>query len=50
MPYVDSLKSLKFNSSEVHLSYLPLPHIFERTITWAAIYVGGTVCFYGGDV
>mmetsp|Transcript_14933 Transcript_14933/g.24322 ORF Transcript_14933/g.24322 Transcript_14933/m.24322 type:complete len:660 (+) Transcript_14933:368-2347(+) len=34
---------------EVHLSYLPLPHVFERGIFLAVLYGGGRVGFYQGD-
>jgi len=35
--------------SDVHLSYLPLPHVFERSIQMAMIYGGGRIGFYQGD-
>jgi long-chain acyl-CoA synthetase len=38
------------NENEVHLSFLPLAHIFEQMIMVAIISVGGRIAFYGGDV
>lgn len=42
--------SLELNSSDVHLSYLPLPHIFDRLVTVSIFSFGGSVYFYGGDI
>lgn len=42
--------SLKPNSKDTHLSYLPLPHIFERLIDIALLYFGARIGFYGGDM
>eukprot|EP01065_Artemidia_motanka_P032272 TRINITY_DN39298_c0_g1_i1.p2 TRINITY_DN39298_c0_g1~~TRINITY_DN39298_c0_g1_i1.p2 ORF type:complete len:703 (+),score=272.98 TRINITY_DN39298_c0_g1_i1:137-2110(+) len=35
--------------SDVHLSYLPLPHVFERSVQMAVIWGGGRIGFYQGD-
>ena len=35
---------------DVHLSYLPLPHIYERVVLYASIAAGATVCFWRGDI
>lgn len=35
--------------TDVHLSYLPLPHVFERGILLSVLYGGGAVGFYQGD-
>ena len=35
---------------DVHLSYLPLPHIYERVVTYTALSVGATVCYWRGDI
>lgn len=35
--------------SDVHLSYLPLPHVFERGILLSVLYGGGRVGFFQGD-
>ena len=41
---------LKFNDTDVHLSYLPLPHIFERIIDWGLLDAGASISFFGGDM
>ncbi|KAJ3273995.1 hypothetical protein HDV01_003665 [Terramyces sp. JEL0728] len=38
-----------FCESDVHISYLPLAHIFERVVQTYIIYVGASVGFYQGD-
>lgn len=35
---------------DVHLSYLPLPHILERLVVVGLLYKGCSIGFYGGDV
>jgi len=35
---------------DVYISYLPLPHIFERLFVCTMVYFGGSIGFYGGDV
>ncbi len=47
-----SLQSYDFHflSSDVHLSYLPLAHIFERLISYYIILVGGYIGYFNGDV
>ena len=35
---------------DVHISYLPLPHMFERTIQVLIYSVGASIGFYGGEV
>ncbi|CAK9113130.1 Long-chain-fatty-acid--CoA ligase 5 (Arachidonate--CoA ligase) (Long-chain acyl-CoA synthetase 5) (LACS 5), partial [Durusdinium trenchii] len=35
--------------TDVHLSYLPLPHVFERGILYSVLYGAGRVGFYQGD-
>lgn len=35
--------------SDVHLSYLPLPHMFERVVQFSILNAGGSVGFYQGD-
>merc|ERR1719482_712140 len=34
-----------FTNSEIHLSYLPLAHIFEREMQYGLLWMGGTVVF-----
>jgi long-chain acyl-CoA synthetase len=41
---------VKINDKDVHLSYLPLAHIMERTICQVMIMRGGSIGFFGGDV
>jgi len=41
---------LNFTDNDVHLSYLPLPHIFERGIVHMFLAIGATICFYQGDM
>jgi long-chain acyl-CoA synthetase len=43
-------KDTGFNSSDVVLSYLPLPHILEREFLSSMFYAGGKIVFYSGDV
>lgn len=31
-------------------SYLPLPHGYERLLTWTFIYFGTKIAYYNGDV
>lgn len=35
--------------AEVHLSYLPLPHVFEKIIYTGILYHGGRIGFYQGN-
>jgi len=35
---------------DVHISYLPLAHIYERVVMQACVYSGASIGFYGGDV
>ena len=37
-------------ASDVHISYLPLAHVFERLVQVALIRRGGSIGFYQGDV
>ncbi|ORX78269.1 acetyl-CoA synthetase-like protein [Basidiobolus meristosporus CBS 931.73] len=39
----------KLDSSTVHLSYLPLAHVFERVIQNYVMYHGGRIGFYQGN-
>jgi long-chain acyl-CoA synthetase len=41
--------TVKFNSSDIYISYLPLAHIYERTNQLIAVYYGIAVGFYQGD-
>lgn len=44
---VNDITSVK---TDVHLSYLPLAHIYERLIEVNLIYVGAKIFFYSGDI
>jgi long-chain acyl-CoA synthetase len=51
---VSTILSLKYTSidlfaSDTHISYLPLPHIFERCIIWLAVISRSRIVFYKGD-
>ncbi len=37
-------------SNDVHLSYLPMAHIFERVFTYVFLIAGGQIGMYNGDV
>ncbi|EAS01565.1 AMP-binding enzyme family protein (macronuclear) [Tetrahymena thermophila SB210] len=39
----------RFNDSDTHMSYLPLPHIFERFVNCTCWLTGAKIAFYGGD-
>jgi long-chain acyl-CoA synthetase len=41
---------MQMNSDDVYVSYLPLPHVFERLFCCTIIYFGASIGFYGGDV
>ncbi|CAN1232892.1 Long chain acyl-CoA synthetase 7, peroxisomal [Linum perenne] len=41
--------SIKFCSSDIYISYLPLAHIYERTNQISSVYCGVAVGFYQGD-
>ena len=42
--------SIKIEKDDVHLSYLPLPHLFERAIYNCLMLKGGKIFFYSGDI
>lgn len=43
-------KDCKFNSDDVALSYLPLPHILEREFDYSIMHKGARLVFFSGDV
>lgn len=52
---VSTIVSLKYSSIDIfdtdtHMSYLPLPHIFERVVIWDAIKSMSRIAFYSGNV
>jgi long-chain acyl-CoA synthetase len=52
---ISAMTAMKFTDlqlfpTDVHLSYLPLPHVFERIASLAITYSGASIYYYGGDV
>lgn len=43
-------KDFKVNNSDIILSYLPLPHILERSFLYVLWSVGGSVVYFNGDI
>jgi long-chain acyl-CoA synthetase len=41
---------VEFLPGDVHISYLPLAHIYERVNTISCTHAGGAIGFYSGDV
>ena len=41
---------LDFRPGDVHISYLPLAHIYERVNTLSCTHFGAGIGFYSGDV
>ncbi|TMW67696.1 hypothetical protein Poli38472_011316 [Pythium oligandrum] len=41
---------LQLHPDIVHISYLPLPHVFERSVITSAVHLGAASGFYSGDV
>jgi len=41
---------IDFSDNDVHLSYLPLAHIFEWCVSMNMIFVGASVGYFAGDV
>ena len=39
-----------FEATDVHVSYLPLAHIYERVNTLSCTHAGAAIGFYSGDV
>merc|ERR1711976_159921 len=40
---------IQVEKTDVHLSYLPLPHMFERALQCALIQSGAAIGFYQGE-
>ena len=38
------------DKDDVHLSYLPLPHLFERAVYTCLMFKGGSTYFFSGDI
>lgn len=45
-----SFKTMPVYTTDVHLSYLPLAHIFERLVLVYGLFAGSRLGFYQGDV
>jgi long-chain acyl-CoA synthetase len=45
-----SLASVEITKNDAHISYLPLAHIYEKSIAELMILNGGRIGFYRGDV
>ncbi|KAF0693243.1 Aste57867_15767 [Aphanomyces stellatus] len=43
-------KRADLRSHIIHISYLPLPHVFERAVSVAVAGLGASIGFYQGDV
>lgn len=48
--FLDTPNFVDLRSGDVHLSYLPLAHIFERIVEAAIYQRGGAVGFYSGNI
>ena len=35
---------------DAHLSYLPLPHLFERAVYTSLTFKGASIYFFSGDI
>jgi long-chain acyl-CoA synthetase len=47
--YGAHISNIRFYPEDVHLSYLPLAHVFERIVLAAALYAGAKVGYYQGN-
>ena len=45
----DIFQEEQINSTDRHLCYLPMPHVFERTCQSQVLKAGGSVAFFRGD-
>jgi len=43
-------REIKPTQEDVHISYLPLAHIFEAMVQSVLISVAGSIAFFGGDI
>lgn len=43
-------EALSIDKGDRYLSFLPLPHIFDRILVTSFALSGGEVFFYGGDI
>lgn len=47
--YGAQISNIRFYPHDVHLSYLPLAHVFERIVLASALYSGAQVGYYQGN-
>jgi len=47
--YGAQISNIGFTAEDVHLSYLPLAHVFERIVLASALYSGAKVGYYQGN-
>jgi long-chain acyl-CoA synthetase len=47
---LDCVLCLNVDRTSVHLCYLPLPHVFERSSVSVLSYVGGSIALYSGHI
>jgi acyl-CoA synthetase (AMP-forming)/AMP-acid ligase II len=45
-----TLAGLNLSPSDVHLSYLPLAHVYEAVAAINALFIGGSIGFYHGVI
>ncbi|KAG7264476.1 hypothetical protein CRUP_017178, partial [Coryphaenoides rupestris] len=48
--YRKPIKTLKPTSNDVHISFLPLAHMFERVVEGVVLIHGGRIGFFQGDI
>ena len=41
---------ISMEKDDVHLSYLPLPHLFERAVYTSLTFYGASIYFFSGDI
>jgi len=41
---------VKFFDTDVYLSFLPMPHVFERVVIAGLVCYGSNIVFYAGDM
>jgi len=44
------IDSVGFTKDDIHMSYLPLPHIFERLMVCNVLFVGASIGFISGSI
>lgn len=46
---IEHKQTYPLSGNDVHISYLPLAHVFERIVSVCMMYLGASVGFYQGD-